>query len=191
MQWYNGQLLTREQVVEQKRANFKASRHTRNSSNSRKRRWETTIANWERAAAQGEKDLLAKMEADLAAEESPAAIPMFNILLGERSRAPRDPEAFQVVSLNWLKILSKDPAHTKFLVLHAIGQPLEAVRIAAADELKKRPREEYVPLLLASARFPVEFACNRAHLRRIGERAIHFGHPRTGVGSANRAFSFS
>ena len=34
------------------------------------------------------------MEADLAEEESPAAIPMFNILLGERSRAPRDPEAF-------------------------------------------------------------------------------------------------
>ncbi len=160
VQWYNGQLLTREQVAEQKQADFKASRNTLNSSNSRKRRWETTIASWERAAAQGEQDLLAKMEADLAAEESPAVIPMFNILLGERSRAPRDPEAFEVVSLNWLKILAKDPSHTKFLVLHAIGHPLEAVRSAAADELKTRPREEYVPLLLTCARFPVEFACS-------------------------------
>ena len=44
--------------------------------------------------------------------------------------------------------------------MYAIGHPLEAVRIAAAEELKKRPREDYVPLLLACARFPVEFACN-------------------------------
>ena len=40
VQWYNGQLLKREQVAEQKREDFKASRNTVNSSNTRKRRWE-------------------------------------------------------------------------------------------------------------------------------------------------------
>ena len=126
----------------------------------RKRRWGSTIANWELAAGRGDDNLLGTMEADLAAETSGNAILMVNSLIGQRSEDPRDPEAFQVVSLNWIAILAKDPAHTKFLVLHAIGHPVEAVRIAAAEELRKRPREDYVPLLLSCARFPVEFACS-------------------------------
>jgi len=64
------------------------------------------------------------------------------------------------VSVNWVALLAKDAANTKYVVMYAIGHPLEAVRNAAADELKKRPREDYVPLLLACARFPVEFACS-------------------------------
>ncbi|MHB0960237.1 MAG: polymorphic toxin-type HINT domain-containing protein [Pirellulaceae bacterium] len=159
VEWYNGRLVKRDQVAAQKREDFKASRNTLNSSSTRKRRCEAMIARWERAAGQGDGNLLAKMETDLAAEKSADIIPMLNILFGERSRAPRDPEAFQAVSLNWLKVLAKDPVHTKFLVLHAIGHPVEAVRIAAADELKHRPREDYVPLLLMCARFPVDFAC--------------------------------
>ena len=160
VQWYNGLLLTRDQVAEQKRRDFKASRDTVNSSTSRKHRLETTIASWERAASRGDSTLLTTMEADLAAETSRNAIPMFNILLGQRSRSPRDTEAFQVVSLNWVTLLAKDPANTKYVVMQAIGHPNEEVRVAAADELKQRPREEYVPLLLACARFPVEFACS-------------------------------
>ncbi|MHB8972518.1 MAG: polymorphic toxin-type HINT domain-containing protein [Pirellulaceae bacterium] len=159
VQWYNGRLLKRDQVAAQKREDFKASR-SNTASNTHKRRGEVTIASWERAASEGDSNLLSRMEGDLASEESPGAIPMFNILLGERSQAPKDPEALQIVSLNWLKILAKNPAHTKFLVMYAIGHPLEAVRIAAAEELKKQPREDYVPLLLACARFPVEVACN-------------------------------
>ena len=109
VQWYNGRLLKRDQVAEQKREDFKASRSNA-ASNTRKRRGEVTIASWERAASEGDSNLLSRMEGDLASEESPSAIPMFNILLGERSQAPKDPEALQIVSLNWLKILAKNPA---------------------------------------------------------------------------------
>jgi len=35
------------------------------------------------------------MEGDLAAEKSRNAIPMFNVLLGQRSQEPQDPEAFR------------------------------------------------------------------------------------------------
>jgi hypothetical protein len=158
VEWYNGMLLTRGQIAGQKRKDFKASRDTLNSNATRKHRLESTIASWERAADRGDSNLLATMEADLAAEKSRNAIPMFNVLLGQRGQEPKDPEAFQVVSLNWVALLAKDPANTKYMVMHAVGHPMETVRMAAAEELKKRPREDYVPLLLACARFPVEFA---------------------------------
>ena len=160
VRWMNGRLVKTDQVAQQKRADFQAMRDTVNSNSTRKRHCEAMIAGWERVAEEDEAGLLAQIEADLAAESSPNTIPMLNYLLGERSRSPRNPKAFQAVSVQWLKILGKDPNHTKFLVLHAIGHPQEPVRIAAAEELKSRPREAYVPLLLSCARFPAEFACN-------------------------------
>jgi hypothetical protein len=160
VQWHNGLLLTRDQVAEQKRKDFQASRDTVSSSVSRKHRLETTIASWEHAADRGDSNLLATMAADLAAEKSRNAIPMINVLLNQRGRSPRNPASFQAVSLNWVALLAQDPANTKYVVMQAIGHPVEAVRLAAADELKNRPREDYVPLLLACARFPVEFACS-------------------------------
>ncbi|MHB9066883.1 MAG: polymorphic toxin-type HINT domain-containing protein [Pirellulaceae bacterium] len=174
VQWYNGLLLTRDQVAVQKRKDFQASRDTMNLRSAHIRRWESRIANWEVAAGRDDSNLLATMEADLAAETSRNAIVMVNALMSRRSEDPRDPAAFQVVSRNWLAILAKDPANTKYLVLYAIGHPMEPVRIAAADELKKRPRAEYVPLLLACARFPVEFACSLLAFGGIGRAQYTF-----------------
>ncbi len=158
MQWSNGLLWKREQVTEQRRRDRKASGMTMNPRSAHFRRWKSRIARWELSAGRGDNNLLAAMEADLAAEASGDAILLVNHLIGRRSQEPKDPDAFQVVSLNWLTILARDPANTKFLVMHAIGHPMEPVRIAAAEELKKLPRQRYVPLLLACARFPVEFA---------------------------------
>ena len=158
MQWYNGLFLKREQVTEQRRKDRKASGMTMNPRSAHFRRWKSRIAHWELSAGRGDNNLLAAMEADLAAEASGDAILLVNHLIGRRSQEPKDPDAFQVVSLNWLTILARDPANTKFLVMHAIGHPMEPVRIAAAEELKKLPRQRYVPLLLACAQFPVEFA---------------------------------
>ncbi len=59
-----------------------------------------------------------------------------------------------------MTILARYPHGTKFLVVHAIGNPWESVRIAAAEALKQLPREESVPLLLACAPFPAKFACS-------------------------------
>ncbi|MHB0955845.1 MAG: polymorphic toxin-type HINT domain-containing protein [Pirellulaceae bacterium] len=174
VQWYNGLLLTRDQVAVQKRKDFQASRDTMNLRSAHIRRWESRVANWEVAAGRDDSNLLATMEADLAAETSRNAIVMVNAVMGRRSEDPRDPAAFQVVSRNWLAILAKDPANTKYLVLYAIGHPMEPVRIAAAEELKKRPREEYVPLLLACARFPVEFACSLLAFGGIGRAQYTF-----------------
>jgi len=159
VQWYNGLLLTPEQIEQQKRKDFQASR-TSAPRSARMQRWESKIAQWEVAAKQGESNLLEKMEADLAADKQGNALVLANFLVGQRSQKPKDRAAWEVVSLNWIALLAKDPALTKFLVLHAVGNPAQPVRDAAIEELKRRPREEYVPLLLSCARFPVEFACN-------------------------------
>lgn len=160
LRWLNGRLVPREELTQQKRADYRAARNTLNANPTLKRRCEAMIAHWERAAADDEPFLLSTMEKDLATESRPDVIPITNFLLGERSRAPRNPRELEAVLVQWATILGKHPQGTKFLVMHAIGSPYESARIAAAEELKQRPRKDYVPLLLACAQFPAEFACS-------------------------------
>ena len=153
--WSNAQ-----ELAKQKRADHRTTRNTLNANPILKRRCEALIASWERAAGEGQPFLLSTMETDLAAESGADVVPITNYLLGERSRAPRNPRRLEKVSVQWMTILARYPHSTKFLVVHAIGNPWESVRIAAAEALKQLPREEYVPLLLACAQFPAEFACS-------------------------------
>jgi hypothetical protein len=158
--WLNGRLVKREELAKQKRADHRATRNTLNANPTLKRRCEALIASWERAAGEDQPFLLSTMETDLAAESGADVVPITNYLLGERSRAPRNPRKLEKVSVQWMTILARYPHSTKFLVVHAIGNPWESVRMAAAEALKQLPREEYVPLLLACAQFPAEFACS-------------------------------
>ena len=98
------------------------------------------------------------MEADLAAEASGDAILLVNHLIGRRSQEPKDPDAFQVVSLNWLTILARDPANTKFLVMHAIGHPMEPVAHRGCRGTEEATTPEVCTPVARCARFPVEFA---------------------------------
>ncbi|MCU0959173.1 MAG: HINT domain-containing protein [Pirellulaceae bacterium] len=160
MQWYNGQLLPRAQVARQRRVDLQASRELLRSSVARHDRYDTLVIRWERAAAAWDPHLPADMEAALAAEKSPHAVVLVNQAICRRSQAPKQPDALETVCRNWIQLLARERAHTKLVVLHAIGHPQESVRQAAADALRPQPREQYVPLLLSCARFPMELACS-------------------------------
>ena len=82
------------------------TRPARNSINANptlKRRCEATIARWERLADNDDPSLHATMEADVAAEKYPGAVPLFNGLLCERFRSPRNPRELEQVSVEWIK----------------------------------------------------------------------------------------
>jgi hypothetical protein len=158
--WYQGRLVKRDALAQQKRADYQAARNSINANPTLKRRCEATIARWERLADNDDPSLHATMEADVAAEKYPGAVPLFNGLLCERFRSPRNPRELEQVSVEWMKVLAQDDKYIKLLVEHSIWSPQEAVRHAAADHLKSKRFESFVPLYLLSARFPVEFACS-------------------------------
>ncbi len=56
--------------------------------------------------------------------------------------------------------------------MQAIGHPSADVRAAAADELKNYRKEDYVPLLLTCARFPIEVSFSM--LTSAGYSSAHF-----------------
>jgi hypothetical protein len=159
-QWWNGRLVKRGDLAEQKRADYQAKRSTLNATPTLKRRYESMIVRWERLADENESDLAAQMAADLAAESSPNKVAQINLLLGERSRSPRNPQELEQVSSQWMRLLAKEPRNSKLLVMHSIGNPFESARIAAAEALRDQPRQTYIPVFLASLRFPVEFTSN-------------------------------
>ena len=96
----------------------------------------------------------------MAAETNPGASRCSMVCSANVSAAPRNPRELEQVSVEWMKVLAKDDKYIKLLVEHSIWSPQEAVRHAAADELKSKRFESFVPLYLLSARFPVEFACS-------------------------------
>lgn len=154
VRWYNGELIPADEVTKRKKSDFQAAR----TASTRVQRMKDTIARWENVAANNPTELQAQMATDLAAEKSRLPIPTFNYLLCERCSDTKAPAACEIVNRTWVHLLAQDRSNTKYLVMHAIGHPLESVRLAAADELQKLPRKDYVPLLLESARFPAEFA---------------------------------
>lgn len=154
VRWYNGELIPADEVTKRKKSDFRAARTT----SARIQRMKDTIVRWETVAANNPTDLQAQMATDLAAEKSRRPIPTFNYLLCERCSDTKAPAACEIVNRTWVHLLAQDRSNTKYVVMHAIGHPLESVRMAAADELQTLPRKDYVPLLLESARFPAEFA---------------------------------
>jgi hypothetical protein len=158
LQWLNGRLVPRDKLAQQKRADYQAARNTLNANPTLKRRCEALVASWERAADEEEAGLLAKMESDLTPAPAPGVVPVLNFMIAARGQNPRNPQELERVNLEWMKVLAKDPNCTKLLVLHSIANPWESVRIAAADQLRAKPLESFVPLFLVCARFPVEFA---------------------------------
>ena len=70
-QWWNGRLVQRSELAEQKRADYQAKHSTLNATPTLKRRYESMIVRWERLADENESALAEQMAADLAAESSP------------------------------------------------------------------------------------------------------------------------
>ena len=154
VRWYNGELIPADEITKRKKSDFQAVR----TASARIQRMNDVLERWENVAANNPTNLQAQMATDLAAEKSRRAIPTFNYLLCERCSNPKPPAACEIVNRDWVHLLAQDRSNTKYVVMHAIGHPLESVRMAAADELQKMAPKDCVPLLLACARFPAEFA---------------------------------
>lgn len=180
-QWWNGRLVQRSELAEQKRADYQAKRSTLNATPTLKRRYESMIVRWERLADENESALAEQMAADLAAESSPNKVAQINLLLGERSRSPRNPKELERVSSQWMRAIAKERRNSKLLVMQSIGNPFESARIAAAEALRDQPRQTYIPLYLASLRFPVEFTSNM--IATAGLSSVHYTLEMEGLNS--------
>jgi hypothetical protein len=101
--------------------------------------------------------------AELRAVAAVTAIPALESLLSPLSAAYAE-EVVQVLRR------IPDRASTESLVRHAVGAPWEAVVDAAATELRRRPKHEYVPMLLDALERPL---LTRFTVRQTAAGVVH------------------
>jgi hypothetical protein len=132
--------LTAEDVETQRRAT--------SASQKAFREWERQIFGWRRHIEGGVSKRREKALGELRAVSSVDAIGAL-----ESSLSPLSSE----YALEVVEILSRisGRSSTDSLVRHALGAPWEDVAVAAADALKPRPKENYVPALLGALQKPL------------------------------------
>jgi hypothetical protein len=117
---------------------------------------QAAIANW----APKLKRLLVRLESpskrtrEIAAEhlraiDDPSAIPVIEVML---SQASEQTASYAVDALAKMS----DPSASVSLARHAVSSNWQAVRSDAAQRLKDKPMEHYVPVLLGAMRAPVQ-----------------------------------
>lgn len=157
--WHQGQLLTREQIGQQPQARgrqvgLKVSKEEKEWITY----WEAQLAAWRRSMERDQSLPDASLRAALEKGKGPLAVHILGTLLATRSQGSQDRKFYQRQSLalvRWLEYRD-EPWTSPQLVRQALDHPLAEVRTAAADALKKKPKEQYVPLLLQRLRLPVE-----------------------------------
>jgi hypothetical protein len=153
LHWRDGQLMTRDQIKESKQdlvETKQASRH-----------WTTSVAAWMRALSDKDKTASTKVVDEIRAVSDAAAIPAFEkvTLNSELSPSEKNP-APQRLSLAFLGALRdmKLEEGTKSLVRHAVLSAFPDVRTEATAELRYRPLNDYVPMLLDGLAAPIQSA---------------------------------
>ncbi|NLE57452.1 MAG: hypothetical protein GX616_03770 [Planctomycetes bacterium] len=154
--WYQGQLLTDAQIKEAGRRQYSLPTVSPQSIE----RWASPVAKWRTAFKQREVDAGESVRTEIAAIGSPREVYALGSLLMNRSRRKSDPKGYLLVSLALIDSLDYrgEPWAVKQLAWHAVEHPTVEVRDAAADALKTRPKESYVPWLLSFMQTPIE-AC--------------------------------
>lgn len=160
MQWYRGGLVPRDEIAQLKRRDYQAARNPFHVSPAQQRLWERKLAGWLRAARHGTQDVQLLIEQDWTTGGDDHLVAYVNYLIGQQSRVSKEAESLRRVGLGWVKFLGGERPNAKYLVMQAIGNPSADVRAAAADELQPLRREDYVPLLLSCARYPIEVSCS-------------------------------
>jgi hypothetical protein len=140
LQLYNGRLLTREQIEQEKHKageQLQATRH-----------WQPQIAKWRTAITQGN-----PKESDAALEKlRELSDPQAILALESIFASPTDHKSSDQLNLLLIETVGRMPVPeaVQVLVRWAILADSQGVRAAAADELKKRPMFAYVPQLIAA-----------------------------------------
>lgn len=155
MRWHDGQLVSFGQVKESKKDASAVQLALR--------QWTPSVATWMRALAKKNESPPTEVVDQIRAIRDVAAIPAFEkITLNnnwpsfEKNPAPRR------LSLAFLGALMKmpDDAATKSLVRHAVQSPFEDVRAGAIAQLRYRPLNDFVPMLLDGLAAPVQSTYN-------------------------------
>jgi hypothetical protein len=163
---HNGQLLTIEQIAKQKSDAREAKKVAK--------RWAPKISKWRRAI-EGE-DAAARDAALLeirSLSDVEAIRPMEVITLEIEDE--NEFELCRQVTLALLEALNKmqGQAATESLVRHAVLSPVEAGRTTSIDELKRRPKHAFVPILLGGLGMPIESSFN---VHNSADGSVHYTH---------------
>lgn len=151
MRWQNGQLLTRDDIAQQKEQLRDAKRAIK--------RWSPTIARWRRDVA-GNDD--AKRDAALNEIRALAALDVIpaleEVTLGRDANQKKPPDECRLISAAFLEALAKmpDQTATKSLLRHAVSSPMSDARASAVEALKPRPQNDFIPALLGALSMPIE-----------------------------------
>jgi len=167
MRWYQGQLLTHEQIVAKRGGQGPQATDRAEQGTSLKewgKHWAPRLTRWQRMIREGDPSVDSSMREEIGSVGKPGepdfwpAMQALNAMLMTRCQSKKDEAACRALSLKWVRVLDGmgERPGILFLVWNAVDHPLPEVRAAAADALKKRPQEAYVPLLLARMQSPVE-----------------------------------
>ncbi len=150
MTWWEGQLLTREQVAQAKEAKQRFF--------SAKRRWEPTVTRWCRMVSAGESVLREELQRNLSGISDPVEMAALDQVIQDRCRGGKDASTHRALSLQVIAVVSGISRQfaTESLVRHAVFHPMDEVRSAATSALKSRPMNTCAPMLLSEMATPIE-----------------------------------
>ena len=149
LQAFQGMLLPQEQVERLKAQQQQARKEAE--------RWTPIVSQWRRAKPGDEFDRVALL-AKFRAIDEPAEMMGLEQALWQQIGLKRDNDAYAALVKELAEGLHENltPVATQFLARCAALGPTEEARAAAIASLKKRPLDEYVPVLLAGLRSPVD-----------------------------------
>ncbi len=149
LQLYEGQLLTKQQIVEAKRLAGERLQAMK--------RWQPQMVKWRKAI-----ENLKGHDYDYALHEmrkldDAEALPALEALFAENVAGPKA-DALNLALIETAGRIAS-PEATQVLLRRAIQPDSETVRAAACDQLKKRPMYAYVPQLIAAIPPKIESKC--------------------------------
>lgn len=167
VRWYQGQLLTHEQIVARRRGQASQAKDQAEPRAPRKdwgRHWAPRVTRWQRMVQDKDPSVDSSLREELDSIEKSfgpdfwPAMQALGATLMTRSQSKKDQATCLALSLKWIQVLDGRDKHPATLLLAwlAVDHPTPEVREAAAGALKKRPLETFVPILLARMQSPVE-----------------------------------
>jgi hypothetical protein len=167
MEWFQGELLSREDAT---RAKEETKVQERSS-----REWNAKMAEWKRNLAGELPDRTAAL-AEIQAVRDPKAIPVIErITLDHSLMDDLGIIRQRQVSMCLLHALAgmPDAEAIQSQLQHAAFSPQESVRERAIADLKKRPKQDYVPYLLDALATPLESSFN---VGTAADGSVHYTH---------------
>ncbi len=153
MRWFMGRLLTNFQIDAVKQHNASEAKQLK--------QWTPVVLRWQRAIERGSQPEQAQAISEMASTNDPAVIPVLErVAFVEGSRQSEKTDSGSSFQSQAIALLGRLPQQraTYSLTVIAVLSSQAGARVAATDELKKRPLHDFVPLLLDQLADPIEFS---------------------------------